>query len=116
MRPSDRPLEIDISNRAGGVLVALHGSATMERCEELKSRLLDVARGKPRVMVLDMADLDFICSLGLGSIVAAYLRAVQNDGKLVVTGPNEAIRHVLELTRLNELLAIRDSPDAALGS
>jgi len=88
----------------------------MEECERLKESLLDIAQGSPAVMVLDMADLDFICSLGLGSIVAAYLRAIKHEGKVVVTSPNAAIRNVLELTRLDDLFAIADSPESALGS
>jgi anti-anti-sigma factor len=116
VRPSDRRLEINVSERPGGVLVRLRGSATMEQCERLKESLLDIAEGSPPVMVLDMADLDFICSLGLGSIVAAYLGTIKHEGRVVVTNPNEAIRNVLEITRLNELLAIEESPEVSLGA
>jgi anti-anti-sigma factor len=67
-------------------------------------------------MVLDLGDLDFICSLGLGSIVAVYLRAMKHGGRVVVSRPAPAIREMLELTRLTHLLTVYDTVDAALAA
>ncbi len=86
----------------------------MERCDELTARLSDAAQGRPALIVLDLGDLDFICSLGLGSIVAVYLRAMKHGGRVVVSRPAPAIREMLELTRLSHLLAVYDTAEAAL--
>ncbi len=112
--PSDRALSVEVTPYPAGVLVRLHGSATMERCDELTARLADAAQGRPALMVLDLGDLDFICSLGLGSIVAVYLRAMKYGGRVVVSRPAQAIREMLELTRLSHLLTVYDTPEAAL--
>ncbi len=114
--PSDRPLSVEVAPHPTGVLVSLHGSATMERCDELTARLADAAQGQPALMVLDLGDLDFICSLGLGSIVAVYLRAMKHGGRVVVSRPAPAIREMLELTRLTHLLTVYDTVDAALAA
>lgn len=112
--PSDRPLSVEVAHHPTGVLVHLCGSATMERCDELTARLSDAAQGRPALIVLDLGDLDFICSLGLGSIVAVYLRAMKHGGRVVVSRPAPAIREMLELTRLSHLLAVYDTAEAAL--
>lgn len=112
--PSGRLLSVEVTPHPAGVLVRLHGSATMEQCDELTARLADAAQGRPSLMVLDMGDLDFICSLGLGSIVAVYLRAIKHGGRVVVSRPARAIREMLELTRLSHLLTVYDTTEAAL--
>ncbi|MHC4063483.1 MAG: STAS domain-containing protein [Planctomycetota bacterium] len=115
MDPVDHPLHIELRPHGEALVCKLSGSATMETCERLNDRLADAAEGRPNLLVIDMADLDFICSLGLGSIVAAYLRARRHDGALRLAAPVPAVREVFEVTRLVTLLSVYDSTDEALG-
>jgi anti-anti-sigma factor len=114
MQPSDKPLEMTVERTGQGVVVKLTGSATMDRCEDMNACFNEVAKEKPRLLVIDLSGLDFICSLGLGGIVAAYLRALKYDGTVVVSSPAPAVLEVLELTRLDALVPIYDSAKAAL--
>ena len=116
MSPVDRPLRIDLTAHGEALVCRLSGSATMETCDWLNERLVQAAEEQPGLLVLDLEDLDFICSLGLGSIVAAHLRARRHDGMVRLAAPMPAVRHLLEVTRLDTLLPISDSTDEALAS
>lgn len=116
MQPSDRPLRVEVSPFRQGVVVTLSGSATMDRCAELNAKLVEAAGNRPSLMVIDLGDLDFICSLGLGSLVAAYLRARRYDGKVVLSCPLRPIREMLELTKLNTLLPVHLTSEEAIAA
>ncbi len=109
-------LDIDISEREEGVVVTLEGSASMELCDKLNEALYAACESRPQALVIEMSKLRFICSLGLGGLVAAYLRVQKHGGKLMLAGPGESIREMLEVTKLGTLLPVYDSPEEALAS
>ena len=109
-------LDIDISQRENGVVVSLKGAASMEQCDHLNEALYAACESKPQGLVIEMSQLRFICSLGLGGLVAAYLRVQKHGGTLMLAAPGEAIREMLEVTKLGTLLPVYDSAEEALAS
>lgn len=112
----DRPLEIDVQRRDDVAVMKISGSATMAVTDELTNRLIATAEEPIRLMVIDLADVDFICSEGLGAIVSAHLKCIRRDGTVRLSGPNEAIRELLDLTKLSKLLAIYPTIDEAISN
>ncbi len=81
----------------------------------LKQRLADLAGPKRRI-VIDLEQVEFIDSSGLGALVS-YVRILRNlNGDLKLVGLNDKIRHVFELTRAFRLFDIFDSTSAAVES
>ncbi|NOS99175.1 MAG: STAS domain-containing protein [Phycisphaerales bacterium] len=107
-------LDILTERRGPALIVSLVGSASMEHCEELNERLLDACLQKPDILVIDLSRLVFMCSLGLGGLVAAYLRVQKYRGKFAIAAPDAAIKEMLELTRLHTLLPIFTSASDAV--
>jgi len=112
---SRRPLRIEWP-RTGAVRVArFSGSCTMEQsalvAEELTPVAIDAA---VRVVVLDLGDLDFVESSGLGGVIAAYLKCRKRGGEFRIAAPQPNIRRVLKITRLDQLFPIFDTVEAAL--
>ena len=114
MSSGDRPLRIEWARHDRAVVLTLSGSATMDACDGLHRRLEDVGRDGPATLVIDVTDLDFICSMGLGGIVAAHLRAQRSGGSVRLAGPTDAIRKLLEVTQLDTLFPVYDTPAEAL--
>lgn len=111
----ETPFLVDVQRRGESVVVALGGSCTMNQAGELSECLRNLAVATDvRLIVLDMTSLDFIESMGLGGIVAAYLQLRQRHGELRLVAPQPSIMHVLELTRLTQLFDIRETVDKAL--
>lgn len=116
MATDDETLSIEIDVKGDTVVVRLSGSADMDSCQLLNERLMEASEGSPTLLVLDLAGLGFICSLGLGAIVAAYLRMVRIEGRLRLVGPPDQVRELLRITKLDTLLEVHDSVAQAMAA
>ena len=70
-----------------------------------------VAEGS-RLLALDLSELDFVDSFGLGAVVGALKRVRQRGGELALVCPSSRIRRVFEICDLDRVLALHDSIDA----
>ena len=65
----------------------------------------------PRRFALDLAEVPYVDSVGLGAIVQAYTSARRRGGDLKLLHVNARVRRLLAITRLNTVLAICDTED-----
>ena len=112
----DTPFRMEVEPRDATCLVRLHGSCTMEVSNQLGEKLRELAEDDVNHIILDMTDLDFIESTGLGGVVSTYLRCRRRSGDLKLVGPRPPILAVLQLTRLTQLFPVFDSIDDALAA
>lgn len=63
-------------------------------------------------MILDLHQVDFIDSSGLGAIVAA-MKLMPSGGKLELAGLTPAVDKVFRMTRMDSIFAIHDSAQTA---
>ena len=66
--------------------------------------------------VFDLADVDFIDSTGLGSIVGSLKHAVENDGNVKIAALQPKTRMVFEITRAYKIFDIFDDVESAINS
>jgi anti-sigma B factor antagonist len=72
---------------------------------EFKQQLLAlVEAGHPRI-ALDLSEVDFIDSSGLGAIVGA-LKQVSGRGDLVIFGVKPAVMNLFRLTRMDKVFRL----------
>ena len=57
-----------------------------------------------KVLVIDLTDVSYVDSSGLGSIVGIYVSAKRANCKLKLINLNQRIKELLRVTRLTELL------------
>lgn len=70
----------------------------------MKARLgQEVAAGHKR-LVIDLGDVAFIDSSGLGALISGLKAARQAGGDLRIARPTEQVRVVLQLTTLDRVL------------
>lgn len=80
-----------------------------------KEGVRSAAAEAPPMVILDLQQVTFIDSSGLGAIVA-ILKHVTPDRKLVLAGLTPAVQRVFELTRMDKVFALYPTLDAALGT
>lgn len=85
----------------GGRVFAFRGELDASTVPGL-ARHLTIAPGS--LVVLDLCELSFIDSSGLGAIHAARHRALNDGGNLVVCRPNPMVYRILEITGLDILV------------
>lgn len=112
-----RPLSIVTRRESGLPIVSLSGSCTMEQSARIGEELQPLANDPAvKALILDLRDLDFIESSGLGDMIAAYQDCRKRGAELRLVGPAPAIMRVLEITRLDQLFRICDSLESALSA
>ena len=65
-------------------------------------------------VVIDLADVTFVDSSGLGALIAARRSARESGGSLVLVSPPPLVRRLLGSTHLDDVFAIYDSLDEAI--
>jgi anti-sigma B factor antagonist len=107
-------MEIDTTTLAPGTAVLrLQGRLNMVAAPRLKSAIDEaVDGGSPRVVV-DLNEVGFMDSSGLGALIAGLKKARQSSGDLRITGVNQQVATVLALTNLDRVLRTHPSVEAA---
>ena len=80
---------------------------------EFKSRLIELIKKGNEKIVINLSEVDFIDSSGLGVLVLV-LRKLGPDGKIRLCKVNESVRSIFELTRLNEVFDIHKTVAGAV--
>ena len=97
----------------GVAVLTLEGRLNMTSAPSLRSAVEQLSdAGRARVVV-DLSDVSFMDSSGLGALIAGLKRCRQNQGDLRITGVNTQVGTVLRLTNLDRVLRPHDSVEAA---
>jgi anti-sigma B factor antagonist len=120
--PSTAPFpRLSVSHReldAGVRVVAVEGEVDLASAPVLKSALLELVADEPRRLVLDLSQVGYMDSTGLGVLVGIQ-RRLTDDAVIAVAGARRAVTAVFELTGLDrtfELFADVDAAVAELGA
>ena len=93
------------------LVVHLSGEIDLSNVERLQQQLDAAVEGCPRV-VIDLAVIEYIDSQGLRLLSRLASKLAESDTTLeVVAPPGSVARDVLELTRMSDDIAIRDTLD-----
>ena len=99
---------------SGVLIVEVEGQLIVGNRQELKATIqqaLDKGEGK---LLVDFAKTGYIDSSGLGALVSISKKVREQGGELRLSGLNEDLRSLFELTKLDTLFAIADSSAQAL--
>ena len=91
---------------SGAVRVALHGELDLNHAYSFDEELRLVEGGRPPCIILDLRELTFMDSCGLGRLLAARRRARRDGRRLVLVRGTRAIQSLLAMTGLNETFEI----------
>jgi anti-sigma B factor antagonist len=107
-------LELRVADHDGWTVVSLSGEVDVAAAPSLREGLIDlVVSGRSR-LVIDLGDVDFLDSTGLGVIVGVLKRVRTHDGDLRVLCPTPRLRRVFEVTRLDRALVVADTFEQAV--
>jgi stage II sporulation protein AA (anti-sigma F factor antagonist) len=78
-RQLERKIAFHVERRPGFLLVAIKGEASFDQAEVISAQLLRIPVDAYSLVVLDLADLTFLSSLGMGTLVE-YRRGLSQRG------------------------------------
>jgi anti-sigma B factor antagonist len=89
----------------GALLVSIEGRITVENGDGALVQAIEAAlASRPRRVTVDLQKVTAIDSIGLGELVAAYLRAKRAGCRLGVVRANARVMEILRVTRLASFL------------
>jgi anti-sigma B factor antagonist len=98
----------------GVVVVSVDGQLIVGNRQELKQRIIDALEAGDRKFLVDFTRTGYIDSSGLGVLVSLSKKIRDQGGDLRLAGLNEDLKTLFELTKLDTLFGISDSPGEAL--
>ena len=101
---SDPPFDIEIDIETGETTLRLRGDLDTGSSAGLWRQLDELE--PTRTVTIDLSDVGFVDSSGIGCLFKLYRRVADADGILVATGASPALRHVMETAGLNRVIAI----------
>lgn len=84
--------------------------------EELKAELRRLFESGTKDLVIDLKEILFIDSSGLGVLVSGYKNAAAQHGSLKLSNLQSQVKSMFELTRLHRVFDIFTTVDDALQS
>ncbi len=100
--------------RDGVSVIRITGRLNMVAAPELRDVVANaVASGAAR-LVVDLSDVEFMDSSGLGALIGALKITRQAGGDLRISAPGEQVSMVLQLSNVDRILKPYRSTDDAL--
>jgi anti-sigma B factor antagonist len=103
-------------DQSGVAVLQVEGQLIVGNRQELKDLVQAALERGERRLLIDFSRTGYIDSSGLGALVSLSKRIREAGGELRLSGLNEDLRSLFELTKLVTLFAIADTPQQALAS
>ncbi|HKL48610.1 MAG TPA: STAS domain-containing protein [Desulfuromonadales bacterium] len=108
---------VDINEKDGVLLMEIQEERLdAHNSGELKSRMLSLFEEGKVNIVINLSEVRFIDSSGLGALVSGYKNASARNGNLKLCSLQPQVKSMFELTRLHRVFEIFPSSDEAIGS
>ncbi|MBI3628299.1 MAG: STAS domain-containing protein [Candidatus Rokubacteria bacterium] len=109
-------MEIEVTQTGGVTLVVPKGDLDMGTADQMKRTLTELIEKGQSKLVMDLTDVAYVDSSGLGALVAAMKRARAVGGNLKLCGLQEDVRSIFEMTRLIKVMAVHSDRQEAVAS
>jgi len=98
-------------------IIDLTGRLMLREGDELlRDKVKSLIQQGQKRFVLNLADVPYMDSAGLGEVVCTYTTALKQGGDLKLLRPTKHVRDLLTITRLSTILGVFESEEDALRS
>ena len=104
-------MDLSLSTRVEGdrTVVEVGGEIDVYTAPKLREQLVDLVTDGTYHIVVDMENVDFLDSTGLGVLVGGLKRVRSHDGSLRLVCTQERILKIFRITGLTKVFPIHDS-------
>ena len=110
---NDGPLTIDRKDgkNPGTRVFSLSGPLTLRNLFELQAELRGLT--PPPVTVIDLTEVPYMDSAGMGLVMNHYVRCQTRGAKLIVAGANNRVMDLFKVTKVDTVLPLVKSIEDA---
>ncbi len=100
-------MELEYSEIENGItLLKLIGILDAQGVGTIEIKFAGYSTGDNAKVIVDLADVEFLTSIGISLLVSTAKSVERRGGKLVVLNPNENVKGVLEMTGIMDIVPI----------
>jgi anti-sigma B factor antagonist len=104
------PLALERAGTPSNPVIVARGEIDVATSPLLRSEFATVLALEPKEVTLDLHDVSFIDSSGLGVLVGALKRLRESGGeRFVIVGAQDAVRKIFSITGLNTLFELPEA-------
>jgi anti-sigma B factor antagonist len=107
-------LQVTAREESGATVVSAVGEVDVWTAERLRSVLHEAEASLPRALVLDLTEVGFLDSTGIGVLVGALRRQREAGHELVLVVSNTHVLKVLTITGLDRVFPLVETLDEGL--
>jgi anti-sigma B factor antagonist len=97
-------------------LVDVEGEIDVLTSQRLKTALAGIVDAGASTIVINLDQVEYLDSTGLGVIVSAMKRIRENDGSIVLTGLSPHLTKIFEITGLRKVFDVYPTASDALNA
>lgn len=90
----------------------IQGDLDVNNVKSLKAQVLDALESGQWTYLIDMANIDYLDSSGLGMLVFLKKEILRRDSKMVVINLTHSVLSILQLTKLDEFFEVNATDDS----
>jgi anti-anti-sigma factor len=110
-------VKLSIREESGIVVLKLDGRLVLNDGDvELRAACRQALDGGHRTMLLNLADMTYVDSAGLGEIADCFKAVSALGGRIMICEPRPTIVKLLKLTGLSKVMGVAASEAEALGA
>jgi len=113
MKPRSGRIVIDAQPESAALVLRVSGEVDMHTSPQMRQALQDALAARPARLILDLTEVGYMDSSGVGTIVEAKRHADRQGGRVVLANLQARVRSVLEITQLDRFFVIAASLEAA---
>src|SRR5208283_309429 len=107
----EKTLELEkVEDPSGGVVIRLHGPLLLGNFFPLQTM---VRSDSSSLLILDVADMPYIDSAGIGCLVGAHVSRQSSGRKLVIVGASDRLLTSLKVTKVDNLFTFAPTVEQA---
>jgi len=107
----EKPLQIEkVDDPSGSVVIRLHGPLLLGNFFPLQTM---VRSDTSELLIIDLTDMPYIDSAGIGCLVGAHVSRENSGRKLVLVGVNDRLMTSLKVTKVDQLFSFAPSVERA---
>lgn len=111
---SAKSLEVMLRYQAGIAIIDLQGEINASADELLKPAYLEAIESNPKVVLLNMAHVEYITSTGMAILVELLAQAYQANHRLAACGLSSHYHEVFQIIRMTDYMEIFADEASAL--
>ncbi len=96
-------MEIDVLEKDDLVVLSVHGDIEMMTIKMFKQKLFEVGNNYDKNIELDLSDVDYIDSSGVGVLISLLKLQKQKNKSLIIEKVSSKVLNVLKLSSLSDV-------------